>query len=99
MKKKKREWMYVQQPYDYEIRCDICGGSNITWSEYEGYIWCYGCRKDTPGTGGVFDGPIPLATATLLGMNFSIVYLETGKVETPAVEDGKIVWKTVNPKK
>ena len=81
------------------MSCDKYGGNNITWSEFEGCIWCYDCEIDTPGNVGVFDGPIPLATAALLGMNFSIIYLETGKVETPVVKDGRIVWKEIDLKK
>jgi hypothetical protein len=67
---KKRTWHYVQKPYEYEIKCDLCGGTNIEWSEYEGCIWCYTCEKDTKGTGGVFDGPIPVNLAHVLGMSF-----------------------------
>lgn len=57
--RKKRTWIYVLLPVDYALACDICGGSNIMWSEWEGHIWCQDCQKDTPGTGGIFDGPIP----------------------------------------
>jgi hypothetical protein len=73
---KKRKWMYVQKPYSYEIVCDKCNGTNIEWSEFEGLIWCYDCQIDTKGTGGVFDGPIPLEVAGVLGMSFDRIDLE-----------------------
>jgi len=56
----KREWVYCHQPTAYEISCDKCNGSNITWSEYEKMIWCYDCEIDTEGNGGIFNGPILL---------------------------------------
>ena len=45
----------VYEPARYEITCDLCGGANITWSEYEHLIWCYDCENDTAGQGGIFD--------------------------------------------
>lgn len=69
-KLKKRKWHYVQNPKEYGITCDKCNGTNIEWSEYEYRIWCYDCKKDVNGTMGVFDGPIPIQTAALLGMIF-----------------------------
>ena len=76
---KKRKWMYVSPPPIYEMSCDKCGGLNITWSEFEHMIWCYDCKIDTPGNPGVFDGPIPINTAGLLGMSFDRISLKTGK--------------------
>jgi len=32
---KKRKWFYIHKPAEFEMTCDKCGGSNITWSEYE----------------------------------------------------------------
>lgn len=34
-----------------------------------------------PAHNGVFDGPIPVATAGLLGMSFDRINLETNKIE------------------
>ena len=67
---KKRTWHYIQKPWEYEIECDKCHGHNIEWSEFEGKIWCYDCKIDTRGTEGVFDGPIPITAAAILGMSF-----------------------------
>jgi hypothetical protein len=69
-KLKKRTSCYIQKPYEYEITCNKCGGTNIDWSEYEGKIWCFDCKKDVKGTEGVFGGPIPIECAALLGMSF-----------------------------
>jgi hypothetical protein len=70
IKLKKRTWIYVQNPREYEITCDKCGGVNIEWSEFEAHIWCYECKIDTKGTEGVFGGPIPIEAAKILGMSF-----------------------------
>lgn len=73
MKKVKRIWHYVQNPKEYEIECAKCGGHNIEWSEWDGHIWCYDCKKDikiTKRTNGVFGGPIPIQAAALVGMCF-----------------------------
>ena len=80
-----RERVFVLEPARYQIRCDLCGGDNITWSEYEHLIWCYDCEKDTLGTGGIFDGPIPLAATQLLGLSLDMVDLKTGQRFTPVV--------------
>ena len=67
---KKRTWHYVHLPVVYEISCDKCGGTNTTWSEYEGHIWCRDCNIDTKGTAGIFDGPIPIGLCGVLGISF-----------------------------
>ena len=76
---RKRAQVWIMKPQAYEISCDICGGSNIDWSEFEHLIWCYDCQKDTPGNGGVFDGPIPIGVCELLGLSFDKVDMQTGK--------------------
>jgi hypothetical protein len=78
--KRERTWMYVQKPWQYEISCDICGGHNLEWSEWQGYIWCYDCKKDVRGDKGIFDGPIPVQVAKVLGMSFDIVDIKNRKV-------------------
>jgi hypothetical protein len=70
-KLKKRTWHYIQNPREYEIHCDKCNGLNIEWSEYERLIWCYDCKIDTKGTGGIFDGPIPIGACKVLGISFN----------------------------
>ncbi len=79
-----RERVYILEPARYGVRCDLCAGINITWSEYEHLIWCYDCQEDTPGTGGIFDGPIPLGISTLI-VSLDKVDLKTGERFTPVV--------------
>ena len=77
---RKRRWCYAQYPRVYEVLCDLCAGHNTTWSEYERHIWCYDCKKDTKGTGGIFDGPIPIGAMNILGVRFDRINLKTGKI-------------------
>jgi hypothetical protein len=86
----RRTWAYVCQPFDYEIVCDLCGGHNITWSEWEHMIWCYDCQRDTPGTGGIFDGPIAFEACEMLGIPLWHVDLATGRVSKPVVKGGHV---------
>ena len=87
---RKRTWHYVQHPVDYCITCDKCGGVNIEWSEFDHMIWCYDCRIDTRGTGGIFDGPIPLGVTELLGMSLDRYNMKRNRVESPRVIGHKI---------
>ncbi len=90
---KKKTWIYVMKPTSYEIACDKCDGSNITWSECVHKIWCHKCKIDTRGTGGVFDDPIPIRLCEELGISFDRHYLKSKKIrKLKAVED-KLVWK------
>lgn len=91
--KKLRTWIYIHNPVDYDISCDICDGTKITWSEFERCVWCYSCKKDVPGTGGIFDGPIPYELTKMLGISFDRVDLKTKKRLYHKVKDGKIVWE------
>jgi len=77
---KKREWIYVMPPAEYEIDCDRCNGTNIAWSEFVHMIWCYDCKVDTEGFAGVFSGPIPIQAAELLGMSFDRIRLKDQKL-------------------
>ena len=81
-------------PVSYDINCDLCGGTNIWWSEFEGMIWCYGCEKDTPGTGGIFDGPIPTEVCEeMFGISFDRIDLKTKTRRYMKIcKDGKIRW-------
>ena len=90
---KKRTWVYTMQPVAYEMACDICGGINITWSEWEKKIWCYDCKKDTPGNGGIFDGPIPHEICKMLGISFDRFYLKSKKIKKMTVVGNKLVWR------
>jgi hypothetical protein len=89
---KKREWIYCQKPQEYDIECDICGGTNIEWSEYEHKIWCYDCKKDTDGTGGIFDGPIPMGLCEMMGISFDKIRLSDGAYLKMIEKDGSVEW-------
>lgn len=89
---KKRTWCYAMKPTAYEISCDICGGHNITWSEYEKRIWCYDCQKDTLGNEGIFDGPIPINVCQILGFSLDRVDIKTGKRLVMQEINGKLEW-------
>lgn len=94
-KLKKRKWIYIQSPTAYECHCDLCGGNNITWSEYQHMFWCYDCQKDTSGFLGIFDGPIPLEVSKLLGICFDRIHLKTGRIMNMVSREGsgKLIWK------
>lgn len=84
----KRTHVYVQHPRVYEISgCPESPDHAVTWSEYEQRLWCFVCCVDfVPEFWGIFDGPIPLGAATLLGLSFDRLSIETGEVVefTPA---------------
>ena len=92
-KMKKRKWMYVMKPSNYEISCDKCGGNNITWSEFERLIWCYDCEIDTKGTEGIFGGPIPLEVSKILGISFDRFYLKDHSIRRMKLVGNKMIWK------
>ncbi len=96
---KKRKWMYTEKPSAFEIRCDKCGGHMITWSEYEHMIWCYQCKIDTLGTGGIFDGPIPLEVARLFGHTFDKFYFKDKSIRKMEIIGDKLIWRKVKSKK
>jgi hypothetical protein len=77
----------------FELACDKCGGKNITWSEWEGLIWCYDCEIDTRGGPSIFDGPIAIAACKMLGICFDRIDLETGERLTGIMEDRHLVYK------
>lgn len=103
MKCKKRTWHYILPPVAYDIACDKCGGTNIYWSEYEKKIWCYDCKIDTDGTGGIFSGPIPMRAAYMLGLTFDRFNLETKQIERFNLDkntwDPPRVWKKITSSK
>ena len=87
----KRRWYRCQSPTTYSVSgCLKCKGINITWSEYKDHCWCYDCKIDyIPEHYGVFDGPIPINAATILGLCFDIIDIKTGKrckSDTPEYE-------------
>ncbi len=92
-KKKLREWMYIREPIEYDMLCDKCGGKNITWSEFEGMLWCFDCKIDTRGTEGIFDGPIPLKAAAFMGTRFDRYYFADKSIRKMKVRGDKLVWE------
>lgn len=96
----KRTWVYAMTPQTYEMACDQCGGNNITWSEYKGMIWCYKCKIDTPGTGGMFDDPIPLEVCNLFGITFDRIDLKTRRLKRMTkTKTGKLIWRSIKKEK
>lgn len=67
---RKRTWHYLYEPAFYECHCMVDGKVNedhkVTWSEWEGMLWCYDCAKDMKGFGGIFDGPIIFEAAKMI---------------------------------
>jgi len=91
---RKRHWCYCQKPSVYSIRCNRCGGSDITWSEFEKKIWCYTCEKDLRGTAGIFDFFIPLQVAKMLGISFDRIEIPSGKLmKIKITKTGKLYWR------
>ena len=64
----------------------------MEWSEFENYVWCWRCLKDVRGTGGVFDGPVPIQGTELIGICFDRICLRTGQWMKPDIENNKVVY-------
>lgn len=62
----KRAWVYLYPPAHYEVCCSKNRKHKVEWSEFEGLIWCFDCKKDMKGFGGIFDGPIPWEVTKLM---------------------------------
>ena len=92
---KKRTWVYVQPPMAYEVYCDLCGNKYVEWSEFAGHVWCWRCLKDTRGTGGVFNGPVPVHGAEFMGICFDRIDLETGQWLKPMIIGDKLVYEPI----
>ena len=77
----KRTELYVLRPAQYEISGCECGNEDPDWSEFKGHLWCQKCQKDfKPKQSGVFDGPIPINMAHMLGLCFATVNIESGEL-------------------
>lgn len=85
------------KPYQYDMFCDKCNGTNIEWSEWEHMIWCYDCKIDTKGFDGVFGGPIPWMASKLLGLSFARLYLKDNIVRYPVIRNHKIIYTKKKP--
>lgn len=82
LNKTKRTWCYALPPAAFEISPCQCGNHKTQWSEFEEHLWCDKCQIDfIPEYNGVFDGPIPVKAASLLGVKFDRVNLITNKLE------------------
>lgn len=83
--KENRVWVYVQRPKEYEIAgCPQCGNPDPDWSEWAHHCWCPVCQIDfIPIHGGIFDGPIPVNCAALMGIDLRRYNIETGKIDGP----------------
>jgi hypothetical protein len=65
----------------YGIAPCACGNVQTQWSEFVDLLYCDKCQKDfTPEHWGIFDGPIPVETAQLLGICFDRYEIATGRV-------------------
>lgn len=79
---KKRTWCYIMAPHLFEIAPCSCGNEETQWSEYEEHLWCDKCEKDfIPKHNGIFDGPIPIGTAEMMGLVFDRYNIKTQKQE------------------
>ena len=78
----KRTEVYLLRPKEFEISgCPVCGNEDPDWSEFKSHLWCARCEKDfIPESSGVFDGPVPINTAHLMGMCFATIDIETGAI-------------------
>ena len=80
--KEKRTWCYIQSPATYEMAPCACGNEDTQWSEFRHHLWCANCQIDfIPEHDGIFGGPIPIGVASMLGISFDRINLETNEIE------------------
>jgi hypothetical protein len=78
----KRTWHYLASPASFEMAPCSCGNHATQWSEFAKHLWCAACEKDfIPEHNGIFDGPIPVKLALMMGMSFDRMNMEAGCVE------------------
>jgi len=66
--------------FDYPP-CSCGCHEDLAWSEFKEHIWCPVCEKDyIPEYQGIFDGPIPVGVATMLGISFDRYDLVNEKI-------------------
>jgi len=83
----KRTWCYVQAPRTFDMAPCACGNDKTQWSEYKKHLWCNTCKIDfIPEYNGIFDGPIPVKAAQMMGISFTRIIIETGEVIPFSVE-------------
>jgi len=82
LRENKRLWHFTHHPKTFEASCPVCGESDdITWSEWQGHLWCYKCKEDVPVKNSVLNGPVPTGLAIAMGMNFDIRIIATGEIK------------------
>lgn len=87
-----RTWCYLQNPSVFCISACSCGNINTVWSEFEQHIWCPECEIDfIPTHAGIFDGPIPVKAAALMGISFDRIILDTHIVERFDLETSEYI--------
>jgi hypothetical protein len=80
----KRTHVYLQRPREYEISGCECGNDDPDWSEWQHMLWCAKCQKDfIPAQSGIFDGPILVQAARLMGIDLRLLNIATGEIEDP----------------
>lgn len=79
----KRTWYYITPPKYFDVQCPKCKKTNIEWSEFQKYIWCYDCKEDLELRNDIlFGSPIPINFSVhLLKMNFDRFNMETNEIE------------------
>lgn len=86
----KRTWCYRMSPSSYEMAPCDCGNGHTQWSEFVGHLWCDKCEKDfIPSHNGIFDGPIPINLASMMGVSFDRIDLITQKIQKFNVDLGE----------
>lgn len=83
--KLKRTHVYASHPNQFDIMCPRGKRHKIDYSEFESHIWCYKCEKDyfLPFGSvytGIFNGPIPIQTAKLMGCDFRRINIDTHEI-------------------
>lgn len=90
-----RTWCYVQPPAAYGVASCGCGNTQTQWSEFQGLLWCAKCEKDfKPVHGGIFDGPVPVGMAQVMGISFDRIILATKEVQRFDAESAQYVSST-----
>ncbi len=97
MSLEKRTWVYVLEPFMYEIPGCKCGcPEKAQWSEYKDRLWCPCCERDfEPEYWGVFDGPINFEMSQLLGICFDRINLVTDKYEVCELTNDGIEYRPI----
>jgi hypothetical protein len=94
----KRKWHYLQPPAAFQMAPCSCGNHETQWSEYAKHLWCAVCEKDfIPEHAGVFDGPIAVNIAAMLGVRFDRFNMETNKVERFDLKSSQYLVEGVAP--